>query len=252
MPYLTPQQWKQLLQPIHPRRVLKDGKGMNHVSQQDVTAHLTRLFGFGGFDTQVLSLECIFEDPRVDPPSGEGTKDSPLVVPQITVRTRWNVAYRCMFRLTVKDRNGDVLAVYEDGATGDAQNLVRHEAHDLAMKSAISTAKKRCAINLGDQFGLSLYNKGQMTAIVMRTLLDGDYLDEDGEVIGKDSEKQDVTEGVEQQVSLGHDEVELSPEPTEEQMEALRNTLGATEIPEGSVAEQFDAAVAADKAAKDG
>ena len=31
-------------------------------------------------------------------------------------------------------------------------------AHDLAMKSAISQALKRCAANLGDQFGLSLYS----------------------------------------------------------------------------------------------
>lgn len=248
MSVMTPQQWRQLLQPINPRRVLKDGKGMNHVSQQDVTAHLTRIFGFGGFDTKVLSLECIFEDARVDPPSGEGTAESPLVVPQITHRTRWNVAYRCTFRLTIKDINGDVLATYEDGATGDAQNLVRHEAHDLAMKSAISTAKKRCAINLGDQFGLSLYNKGQMTALVMRTLLDPMFLDDEGEVVGQDSEGDDVTAGVEQQVTLGHDEIELSPEATEEQAEALARVLGATEVQaEGSIAERFDAAVKADQ-----
>ena len=45
----TDVQIKQLLQPINPKRVLRDGKGNAHVAQQDVTAHLTRIFGFGGW-----------------------------------------------------------------------------------------------------------------------------------------------------------------------------------------------------------
>lgn len=218
MPTVTPEQWHQLLQPINPRRVLKDGKGMNHVSQQDVTAHLTRIFGFGNFDTEVLDLSLIFEEARLIADEKTG------LIPQLTFRTRYNVAYRCMFRLTIKNPKGKTIAVYEDGATGDAQNLIRSEAHDLAMKTAISTAKKRCAINLGDQFGLSLYNKGSMAPIVMRTLLDK-------QVLGEDEEKpDDVAEGVEQQVSLGHDETEVNPEPTEEQVANLERTLGAKTV----------------------
>ena len=42
-----------LLRGINPSRVLADGKGHAHVSQQDVTAHLIRTFGFGNFDTQI-------------------------------------------------------------------------------------------------------------------------------------------------------------------------------------------------------
>ena len=70
---------------------------------------------------------------------------------------------------------------WEDASTGDAENQTRAAAHDLALKSAISLAKKRCAINLGDQMGLSLYNKGQTSALVMATLVQPDLVavDED-------------------------------------------------------------------------
>jgi recombination DNA repair RAD52 pathway protein len=220
---MTPAQHRQLLAPINPRRVLKDGKGMNHVSQQDVTAHLNRVFGFGNFDTEVLSLSLIFEAPRLFP-----TKDEPD--PKVTVKTRWDVCYIATFRLTIRNPDGSVFATYEDGATGDAQNLIRSEAHDLAMKTAISTAKKRCAINLGDQFGLSLYNKGSMEAIVMRTLLDADFAEDEEDC----DTPEDVTEGVEQQVSLGVDETEVQADLSDEQVANLSKTLGAKMVEQKS------------------
>jgi hypothetical protein len=174
---LAPEQVAQLLKPIHPSRVMSDNKGMAHVSQQDVRAHLIRLFGFGGWDTELTSLELIHERSVGVDEKSQG---------------RWWVTYRCTMRLTVKDPQGKVLATYEDGATGSAQNQPSPgDAHDNALKNAISYALKRCAINLGDQFGLSLYNKGQRTALVK------------GLVIGS---ADDVQEGIEQQVDLGHEE----------------------------------------------
>jgi hypothetical protein len=38
------------------------------------------------------------------------------------------------------------------------------------MKTALSQALKRCAVNLGDQFGLSLYNDGSQAPVVLRSL----------------------------------------------------------------------------------
>ncbi|MCM6776247.1 RAD52 family DNA repair protein [Nocardia sp. CDC159] len=183
---LNLKQITQLLKPIHPNRVLKDGKGHAHVSQQDITAHLIRVFGFGNFDTDVRYVELVFEEPRVNKqgePSG-----------------RWDACYRAMVRLTVKDPHGNELAHYEDGSTATAQNQTRGDAHDLAFKSAISLAKKRAAINLGDQFGLSLYNKGQLSALVMGTLVMPDQVAEDAPT--------DMQDGVEKQVSLGNDEID--------------------------------------------
>lgn len=205
---LTHDQVVQLLQPINPRRVLKDGKNHSHVSQQDVTAHLIRVFGFGNFDTEILTLEPVYETPHAS------NRDS--------AKTVYDVCYRVTMRLTIKDQDGNRIASYEDGSTGVAQNQPSlADAHDLAMKSAISVAKKRCAINLGDQFGLSLYNKGQMTGLVMGTM------------VGLSSSSQDKTEdiqqGVEQQVSLGADETSGYDEAvsTPEQEQALAGSLGA-------------------------
>lgn len=157
MSTFTADQITQLLRPVNPARVMRDGKGKEHLSQQDVTAHLIRLFGFGGFDTEVLATECLFEHNRAT------TDGKPS--------NRWDVGYRALVRLTVRNPDGDVVCRYENGSTATAQNQSLGDGHDLAYKSAISLALKRCAINLGDQFGLSLYNKGQTEALVRGTLV---------------------------------------------------------------------------------
>jgi hypothetical protein len=177
-------QTEQLLKPIHTKRVLTDGKGHSHVSQQDITAHLIRMFEFGNFDTEVLDASLVFETERAD-------KDGNLT-------NRWDVCYRAMVRLTIRNREGELVCYFEDGSTATAQNQTRGDGHDLAYKSAISLSKKRAAINLGDQFGLSLYNKGQVAALVLGTL--------------GTTDKSDIQEDVPQQVSLGNDEIDLTPE----------------------------------------
>jgi hypothetical protein len=195
----TPEQVSQLLQPINDRRVLADGKGHAHVSQQDILAHLIRVFGFGGFDIEVLATECVFEQ-------GRGTGEP---------YTRFDVCYRALVRLTVKDAKGERVCVYENGSTATAQNQTRGDAHDLAYKSAISLSVKRAAIALGDQFGLSLYNKGQRTALVMGTMV--------GQQSGRPVVK-DVQEGVAQQVSLGNDEADIPRESDHRPAERLKTT----------------------------
>jgi hypothetical protein len=185
MSNFTPAQTKQLLAAINPRRVLKDGKKNNHLPQQDVLAHLTRIFGFGGFDYEMLSLELIFEQPN----SKNGSNSN-----------RYDCCYKATMRLTVRNPDGDVVCKFEDGSTGDSQNQTRADAHDLAMKSAISLAKKRCAIALGDQFGLSLYNKGQTSALVGDTLVKPDEAAPD--------DVPDVQADVPEPKSMGHDEID--------------------------------------------
>ncbi|WP_454199525.1 Rad52/Rad22 family DNA repair protein [Nocardia sp. Marseille-Q1738] len=182
---LTARQVEQLLRPIHEKRVLKDGKGHSHVSQQDTIAHLIRVFGFCNFDIDVLNAGVAFEEQRVND-SGKPTG-------------RWDVCYRAMVRLTIKDPDGNELCHYEDGSTATAQNQTRGDAHDLAFKSSISLAVKRAAKDLGDQFGLSLYNKGQLSALVMATLVTPDPDADPAE---------DLQDGVEKQVSLGNDEID--------------------------------------------
>ena len=177
-PVFTTQQVDQLLHPINTARVLKDGKGHAHVSQQDVLAHLIRVFGFGNFDIEILSTDVVFENPRME----KGTPTG-----------RYDVCYRATVRLTLRDPEGATVCHYENGSTATAQNQTRGDAHDLAFKSAISLATKRAAIALGDQFGLSLYNKGQVAPLVRGTL------------VGRKAapKSKDVQDGVPQQLSDG-------------------------------------------------
>ena len=178
-------QTRQLLAPIRQERVLLDGKKHSHVSQQDILAHLIRVFGFGGFDIEVLNSECVFESERVSD-KGVGLN-------------RFDTCYRAMVRLTIRDEDGAVACHYDNGSTATAQNQTRGDAHDLAYKSAISLSVKRAAIALGDQFGLSLYNKGQLAPLVRGTLI---------HPTEQEIPTTDMQAGVPQQVSLGNDETE--------------------------------------------
>ena len=187
MSAFTVAQTKQLLAPINQSRVLLDGKKHSHVSQQDILAHLIRVFGFGGFDIEVLAVECVFEAERVSD-KGVGLN-------------RFDVCYRAMVRLSIRDTEGFTVCRYDNGSTHTAQNQTRGDAHDLAYKSAISLSVKRAAIALGDQFGLSLYNKGQLAPLVRGTLV---------HPVQSEVPTEDMQAGVPQQVSLGNDETDES------------------------------------------
>ena len=175
----TQAQIEQLLKPIHPKRVL-EAQGHSHVSQQDILAHLTRIFGFGNFDIDIKNVELVFETDRGN--------------------DRFDVCYKALVRLTIRDPFGNEICHYENGSMETSQNQRRGDGHDLAYKSAISLSVKRAAIALGDQFGLSLYNKGQKAALVISTLVNGN------------TGNRDVQIDVPQQVSLGNDEKEAPVE----------------------------------------
>lgn len=152
---LTTQQYGYLLQPLAAERVQRDGRGMSHLQAWDVRRHLIRIFGFGGFDIQTIDTHLIRE---IESKPG-----------------RWTVIYRADVRLTIKNRDGSVIARYEDSATGDAVNQISlGDAHDLALKTALSQGLKRCAVNLGDQFGLGLYNQGSIDPVVRGSLVGPD------------------------------------------------------------------------------
>ncbi|MDQ5860645.1 MAG: RAD52 family DNA repair protein, partial [Actinomycetota bacterium] len=111
------------------------------------------------------------------------------------------VVYRAGYRLAIRAIDGETLATYTEYASGDAPNFPLFklgDAHDFAMKTAESQALKRAAINLGDQFGLSLYNKGSLGPLVGGTLVMPDAdpakegVDDDAPVIApEDNPEQD-------------------------------------------------------------
>lgn len=180
----TAAQIAQLLKPVNPKRVLKDGKRNSHLAQQDVRAHLIRLFGFGSFDIDVTGPDLVFEQERRDDKTGKPNN-------------RWDVCYRATVRLTVRDPTGKKICHYDGTAADTAENQKRGDAHGLAIRSSESLALKRAATNLGDQFGLSLYNKGQLTALVMGLVV---------KPTRAADASTDIQDDIPEQQSLGHDE----------------------------------------------
>lgn len=156
--YFLPEQIKRLLSPIDPARVNKDKRtGNSNVEAYEIKAHLNRVIGFGRWSGDTLRMECIGERALPDEKKGG--------------RIGFWVVYRAQFRLTICAPDGTVLATYTEWATGKSDNQPSlGEAHDMAIKTAESQALKRCAINLGDQFGLGLYNGGKLVALVQRTV----------------------------------------------------------------------------------
>ena len=153
-----------LLQGIATDRIArrKQGSGqrgplLSYLEQADVRAHANRMFGFGGWDCETQEVTQVFE-------TEEGG--------------RWNVGYRVTMRLTVRNFAGQQVACYSETAVGTPMGPMgdRGEAHDMAVKTASSDAMKRCFINLGDQFGLSLYWKGRTAPVVLTTLFEAEAL----------------------------------------------------------------------------
>jgi recombination DNA repair RAD52 pathway protein len=146
---LNQRQYDQLLKPLNPSRVAKRqqaGRNLSYLEAWDVKAHLIRVFGFGGWSWEVLNTDLAFEDQNE--------------------KGQWQVGYRVRGCLRIES----IYCVYTEAAVGSASLPSRGEAHDMAIKTAESDALKRAAINLGTQFGLSLYNDGSLNDVVKATL----------------------------------------------------------------------------------
>lgn len=142
-------QYEQLLKPLNESRVAKRsqaGRNLSYLEAWDVKAHLIRIFGFGGWSADVTESALVFEDKNE--------------------KGQWAVGYKVTLRLAIHDLN----CTYTESAVGSANLPQRGEAHDMAIKTAESDALKRAAINLGTQFGLSLYNNGSLRDVVVKTL----------------------------------------------------------------------------------
>ena len=146
---LNDRQYEQLLKPLNESRVAKRGQAgrqLSYLEAWDVKAHLIRIFGFGGWCADVVESTLAFEDKNE--------------------KGQWNVGYKVTLRLYIPTLE----CTYTESAVGSANLPQRGEAHDMAIKTAESDALKRAAINLGTQFGLSLYNNGSMRDVVVQTL----------------------------------------------------------------------------------
>ena len=148
---LSHAQIEQLLKGVNPNRVASrrggGGKSLSYMEAWDIKAHMIRVFGFGEWSWDVNAADLVFEEQTGN----------------------WNVGYRVIGTLRIHATG----ATYTEAAVGIASLPSRGEAHDMAVKTGESDAFKRAAINLGDNFGLSLYKNGQ-TAPVVIGLIDTD------------------------------------------------------------------------------
>lgn len=147
---VKPEQVQELLKPIDPKRVGKDGKGFHHVEAWDVRRTMNQIFGFGTWSADVTDMVLIAEQ---EVTTKKGTP-------------AWYVVYRARCTLRLGEAFGEGYCSYSEWAAGEGLNPVLGDAHDMAIKTAESQAFKRCAVNLGDQFGLSLYKNGSTEATV--------------------------------------------------------------------------------------
>lgn len=144
---LNEAQYQQLLKPLNGSRIAKRsqaGRNLSYLEAWDVKAHLNRIFGFLNWSADVIESTLAFEEKNE--------------------KAQWNVGYKVTLRLSVHG------ATYTESAVGSSSLPQRGEAHDMAVKTAESDALKRAAINLGTQFGLSLYNDGATADVVGKTL----------------------------------------------------------------------------------
>ena len=157
---LNDNQYQQLLKPLNPARIAKrsgGGRQLSYLEAWDVKAHLNRIFGFLNWSSDVIESSLAFEEKNE--------------------KGQWHIGYKVTLRLSINGSGDEWLrTTYTESAVGFSTLPSRGEAHDMAIKTAESDALKRAAINLGTQFGLSLYNNGSPKDVV-GTTLDRDPVD---------------------------------------------------------------------------
>lgn len=152
---LTRMQVERLIQAID-NSFVERKQGLAYMAQHQVRAELTRIFGFGGWDSQVESMDLLWE---TEAPSSDGKK------------TMYRTCYKAAVRLTIRDYWGNVVCSFVEYHAEANSNLPdRGEAHAMAITSVESYALRRAAIGLGDRLGLGLYDGGSIAPIVRGTL----------------------------------------------------------------------------------
>jgi Rad52/22 family double-strand break repair protein len=238
--YFSDEQVRLLLKPIHPKRV-RFRDGMSHVEGYDIRAELTRVFGFGRWSSEVLEQTVLCERETrtktyTDKKTGEQRGGHPA----------WYVVYRSRVRLKVHAPDGTLITFHDGTHVGASTHPDFGEAHGNALTNSETYALRRAAINLGDQFGLSLYNKGSMDALVRWTLVRPEQAaeasttdtDDVPQVAAESAEASGSTE--EEDAGTAFDEAEV-PEPV----------AAPRDADEADMADEARAAVAARAAARD-
>ncbi len=133
------------------QRAAFGGTTLSYIASHDVIDTANDIFGFGFWSKEILTLKEVNRLEYVKPPFKSGDKEKPMV----------SVTYMCTIRVTVKSGNDE--SVFEDSGTGVGVGAQTGNgfasAIDLASKSSVTDAMKRCLRHFGNQFGNTLYDK---------------------------------------------------------------------------------------------
>lgn len=173
---LTDIQLAYLSADLHPQRIVQrkqGGSNLSYLEGYDVKAALTRIFGFGGWSAEILKADVL----KINPYQNADGKD------------QFEVMAQAHMRLHIHQLG----ATYAEVAISSQKGAVVGDVADFAMKTAETDALKRCAINLGTHFGLSLYNKGATQDIVGTVVAPGQRaIDRDKMMLERKSKQLDT------------------------------------------------------------
>lgn len=154
------------------REHVKTRQGIDYVESHYVIRRLNEIFGHHAWSFNVDETRCVFD--------GENERGKP------------HTAYVAHCTLTVIPVHGAMPVMKKDVGGGDQTGGDAGTRHSNAIKGAVSDAMKRCARQLGDQFGLALYSKTQENVVDagVKTVGEGEV----GELIQKATNVDDLTE----------------------------------------------------------
>lgn len=161
---LTDAQLARLVKAIDPSHV-ESKRGLAYMAQHEVRAELTRIFGFGNWDSSVTEMQLVYEYDQMGSADDGGPNGK-------NMDKRYYVAcYRARVHLHIRSLDGKPVAEFDEWHVEANSPLPnRGEAHAMAVTSVESYALRRAAIGLGDRFGLGLYDKGQTKPLVKNSL----------------------------------------------------------------------------------
>jgi DNA recombination protein Rad52 len=119
------------------RERVQDGKTLSYIEGWFAIAEANRIFGFEGWDREIVALRCVWEANR---------------------QGRYACVYLAQVRIRV--RAGEAVVLRDGHGSGSGSGSPA-EAHEWAAKEAETDATKRALVTFGNPFGLCLYDKEQ-------------------------------------------------------------------------------------------
>ena len=158
---LTFEQIDQLVMAINSAYV-QSKQNNSYLAHHQARAEMNRIFGYLNWDEEVEEMKFAYEEIITDNTDPRWPKERDKVTPKKSSTGAYYLSgYEGVVRVTIRDLWGMPLATYREyHFEENAIQPQRGEARSLAMTSVASYALRRALINMGDRFGLGLYNRG--------------------------------------------------------------------------------------------